>query len=87
MGVAGVMFELHLPNFEKYTTFKDVQMTLKHFFDISTGFQYKKWKGVLRPSIETSMSRHASCCQILKTFHGIPPLFQHTECIFKHRAN
>ena len=24
------------------TTFKDVQMTLKHFFDISTGFRYKK---------------------------------------------
>ena len=25
-----------------YTTFKDVQMILKHFFDISTGFRYKK---------------------------------------------
>ena len=25
-----------------YTTFKDVQMMLKHFFDISTGFRYKK---------------------------------------------
>jgi hypothetical protein len=25
-----------------YTTFKDVQMMLKHFFDISTGFGYKK---------------------------------------------
>ena len=27
-----------------YTTFKDVQMMLKHFFDISTGFGYKKMK-------------------------------------------
>ena len=25
-----------------YTTYKDVQMMLKHFFDISTGFRYKK---------------------------------------------
>ena len=25
-----------------YTTFKYVQMMLKHFFDISTGFRYKK---------------------------------------------
>ena len=42
-----------------YTTFKDVQVMLKHFFDISTGFRNKKkWKRVLRPSIETSMSRY-----------------------------
>ena len=27
-----------------YTTFKDVQVMLKHFFDISTGFRYKKIK-------------------------------------------
>ena len=27
---------------KNYTTFKDVQMVLKHFFDISTGFRYKK---------------------------------------------
>ena len=27
---------------KNYTTFKDVQMILKHFFDISTGFRYKK---------------------------------------------
>ena len=39
-----------------FTTFKDVQMMLKHFFNISSGFRYKKkWKRVLRPSIETSM--------------------------------
>ena len=42
MGVAGLMFEPHPPNFEIYTTFKDVQMMLKHFFDISTGFRSKK---------------------------------------------
>ena len=29
---------------KNYTTFKDVQMMLKHFFDISTGFGYKKIK-------------------------------------------
>ena len=41
---------------KNYTTFKDVQKVLKHFFDISTGFRYKKkWKRVLRPSIEMSM--------------------------------
>ena len=40
---------------KNHTTFKGVQMILKHFFDISTGFRYKKWKRVLRPSIETSM--------------------------------
>ena len=27
---------------KNYTTFKDFQMVLKHFFDISTGFRYKK---------------------------------------------
>ena len=30
------------PNFEKLYNSKDVQMMLKHFFDISTGFRYKK---------------------------------------------
>ena len=42
MGVAGLMFEPHPPNFEKLYNFKNVQMVLKHFFDISTGFRYKK---------------------------------------------
>ena len=42
MGVAGLMLEPRPPNFEIYTTFKDVQMMLKYFFDISTGFRYKK---------------------------------------------
>ena len=42
MGVAGLMFEPHPPNFENYTTYKDVQMMLKHFFNISTGFRCKK---------------------------------------------
>ena len=40
MGVAGLMFEPHPPNLKIYTTFKDVQVTLKPFFDISTGFRY-----------------------------------------------
>ena len=26
-----------------FITFKDVQVMLKHFFDISTGFRYKKF--------------------------------------------
>jgi hypothetical protein len=43
-----------------YTTFKDVQMVLKHFFDTSTGFRYKKMKKS-SPSI-TSYHR----------FHGLP---------------
>ena len=42
MGVAGLMFEPHPPNFEKLYNFIDVQMILKHFSDISTGFRYKK---------------------------------------------
>ena len=42
MGVAGLMFEPRPPDFEINTTFKGVQMMLKHFFDISTGFRYKK---------------------------------------------
>jgi hypothetical protein len=50
MGVAGVIFEPHPPNLKVYTTFKDDQMILKCFFDISTGFRF--WKisvGVFRP--------------------------------------
>ena len=43
MGVAGLIFEPHPPNFENlYKYIQDVQMMLKHFFDISTGFRYKK---------------------------------------------
>ena len=42
MGVAGITFEPRPPNSQIYTTFKDVQVMLKHFFDISTGFRYKK---------------------------------------------
>ena len=49
MGVASLMFEprppaCRPPNFENLYNFKDVQMILKHFFDISTGFRYKKIK-------------------------------------------
>ena len=57
MGVAGLVFEPCPPNFKFNTTFEDVNMLSKYFFDISTGFRYKKkWKRVLRPSIETSMA-------------------------------
>jgi len=37
MGVAGLMFEPHPPNFEKLYNF-----LLKQFFDISTGFRFSK---------------------------------------------
>ena len=42
MGVAGVIFEPHPPNFENLYTFKDVQMMLKRFFDVSTDFRFSK---------------------------------------------
>ena len=42
MGVAGVIFEPHPLILKIYTTFKDVQMMLKLFFDISTGFKFSK---------------------------------------------
>ena len=42
MGVEGVIFESHPPNFENLYTFKDVQMMLRIFFDISTGFRFSK---------------------------------------------
>ena len=51
MGVAGLMFKPHPPKFKNYTTFKDVQMVLKHFFDTSTGFRYKKKMEKSSPSI------------------------------------
>ena len=42
MGVAGLFLSHTLLILKIYTTFKDVQMILKHFFDIFTGFRYKK---------------------------------------------
>ena len=42
MGVAGLMFEPHPLNSENLNNFKDVQMILKQFFDISTGFRFSK---------------------------------------------
>jgi hypothetical protein len=54
MGVEGIIFEPHPPNFEIYTTFKDVQMILKSFFDISTGFRF--WK------ISVECSVHSCSC-------------------------
>ena len=52
-------------------------MILKHFFDISTGFRYKKkWKRVLRPSIETSMPRSIPIyIQTKKANVQVPVLF------------
>ena len=42
MGVAGVIFEPCPPNSQNLHNFKDVQVMLKHFFDISTGFRNTK---------------------------------------------
>ena len=39
MGVAGLMFEPHPPNFENLY---NLMMMLKQFFDISTGFRFSK---------------------------------------------
>ena len=51
MGVAGSIFEPHLPNFEnQYNLIEEVQMTLKLFFNFSTGFRLSKISaGVLCP--------------------------------------
>ena len=42
MGEAGVLFSHTLLVLKYFTTFKDVQMMLKIFFDISTGFRFSK---------------------------------------------
>ena len=55
MGVAGLMFEPHPPNSENYTTFKDVQMKLKQFFDISTDFRFRKMQWGSVPSIPVAV--------------------------------
>ena len=46
-----------------YTFFKDVQMMLKHFFDISTGFRYKKMEKI-SPSIYRDV-HVLGCCRSL----------------------
>jgi hypothetical protein len=52
MGVAGLIFEPHPPNFENLYNFKDVQMMLKYFFDYLYWFQiFKDQCGVFRPSL------------------------------------
>ena len=52
MGVAGLMFGPHPPNFENlYNFFKDIQMMLEQFFDISTGFRFSKMQWGSVPSI------------------------------------
>ena len=55
MGVAGLMFEPHPPNFENFYNFKDVQMILKQFFDISTGFRFSKMQWGSVPSIPVAV--------------------------------
>ena len=55
MGVAGLIIEPHPPNFEKLYIFQDVQMMLKQFFDISTGFRFSKLQGGSVPSIPVAV--------------------------------
>ena len=40
---------------KNYTTFKDVQMISKHFFDISTGFRFSKMQWGSVPSIPVAV--------------------------------
>jgi len=40
---------------KNYTTFKDVQMILKQFFDISTGFRSSKMQSGCVPSIPAAV--------------------------------
>ncbi len=42
MGVAGPIFELHSPFFEKCEFFEDAQMILLPYFAISYGFNFEK---------------------------------------------
>ena len=55
--MAGIILSHTLLILKIYTTFKDVQMMLKHFLISLLVSDIKKWKRVLRPSIETSMAR------------------------------
>ena len=54
MGVAGVIFSHTFLILKIYTTFKGVQMMLKIFFDISTGFKFSK--------ISVECSVHSCSC-------------------------
>ena len=62
MGVAGLMFEPHPPILKIYTTFKDVQMMLKQFFDISTGFRFSKLQWGSVPSIPVAVLGYCYNC-------------------------
>ena len=42
MGVAGLIFEPHPPNFENLYIFERGSNDVKGFFDISTGFRFSK---------------------------------------------
>ena len=42
MGVAGLIFELHLPNFQKMYIFEAAQMILVPYFAKSYGFNFEK---------------------------------------------
>ena len=48
MGVVGLILKI-------FTTFKDVQMMLKQFFDISTGFRFSKLQWGSVPSIPVAV--------------------------------
>ena len=66
MGVAGPALLI----LKIYTTFKDIQMMLKHFLDISTGFRYKKKIKKSSPSIyrdvhELARLKHHKCTHFI----------------------
>ena len=55
MGVAGLIFEPHPPNFENLYNFYRCSSDVKTFFDISTGFRFSKLQGGSVPSIPVAV--------------------------------
>ena len=53
--MAGLIYEPNPPNFEKLPISKDVQMKLKQFFEISTGFRFSKLQWGSVPSIPVAV--------------------------------
>ena len=62
MGMAGLIFEPHPPNLKINTSFEDVQMMLKLFFDFSIGFRFSK--------ISVECSVHICSCPCVRDVVG-----------------
>ena len=55
MGIAGSIFELHPPNFQKCVSFEDAQMTLAPYSAISYGFNFGKNAKAFQSILEQSL--------------------------------